>query len=230
MCLFSVNIVFYSIVPKKILYIKRMLNSIQKSYCSSSFLLLLKYKTILSGDAFWWPWSTFTFSHLADAPERLPPNTGTFPPEASRVKCLAQGHNVILAQRGIDPATFWLLARLPHRSAIWLPIYIYKSVTLSHVTSLKQQHQSGCRYVVREAVTPVRKGQQKKASGEPLSLTPRCQSEGGQHPERCGHAKDHSHGCSNQTFCLSEGIHQWSTGAVWQAGRAWACVRAALCS
>ena len=28
------------------------------------------------------------------------------PPEASRVKCLAQGHNIILAQPGIELATF----------------------------------------------------------------------------------------------------------------------------
>ena len=28
------------------------------------------------------------------------------PPEASRVKCLAQGHNIILHGQGIEPATF----------------------------------------------------------------------------------------------------------------------------
>ena len=39
---------------------------------------------------------TFTLSFSRRSyPERLTVNTGTFPPEACRVKCLAQGHNVI---------------------------------------------------------------------------------------------------------------------------------------
>ena len=45
---------------------------------------------------------TFTFSHLADD---LIQSQG-HSPEADRVKCLAQEHNVILAQPGIEPVTF----------------------------------------------------------------------------------------------------------------------------
>ena len=43
-----------------------------------------------------------------------------------------------LAWRGIDPATFWLVARLPHRSAIWL-IALMRSLYLQlHLTKVAQ--------------------------------------------------------------------------------------------
>ena len=66
------------------------------------------------------PHLLFTFSHLADAliQSDLQLVQG-HSPEASRVKCpRTQRH---LARPGIDPTTFWLIARLPNRSAIWPP-------------------------------------------------------------------------------------------------------------
>ena len=60
-----------------------------------------------------------TFSHLADATYS---NYRDNPPEVSRVKCLAQGHNVIFGSAGNRTGVFRLPARFPHRSATWLPI------------------------------------------------------------------------------------------------------------
>ena len=53
-------------------------------------------------------------------PEQLTVRTGTLPPRQVGWSALPKDTTSFGLAR-IDPATFWLLVRLPHRSAIWLP-------------------------------------------------------------------------------------------------------------